>query len=225
MQLTTIDINHPSFESQIAITTNEQLLGLLSDTLMVTAKYIQILAKVWRELENRGVDLNHLRSGIAYYLPMIADDKIDASVVLAFAGQQLLLREISLMPIDLQKKLANGELVKVVEYKKETKTFTTKTLPLKQISTRLYPQLFDMGRLLSEQEQMAFLQRKAAKTKQKNTAKLQGTPIKRKSVSYNASKDAFSFGNTGVVFDDIIKALALKYSKDKDQIKSALSSL
>lgn len=222
MQLTTIDINHPSFESQIAAASNEQLLALLSDTLMVTSRYIQILAKVWRELENRGVDLNHLRSGIAYYLPMIADDKIDASVVLAFAGQQLLLREISLMPIDLQKKLANGELVKVVEYKKETKTFTTKTLPLKQISTRLHPQLFDMGRLLSEQEQIDFLKRKASKAKK---TKQQGSRIKRKNVSYNASKDAFSFDNTGVVFDDVMKALALKYGKDKDQIKAALLSL
>lgn len=222
MQLTKIDIDSSDIETQIQAASNDQLMQLLSDTVTITSKYIWLLSKVWKELENRGVDLSHLRSGIAYYLPMVAEAKIDASAVLAFAGQQLLLREISLMPIELQKSLANGKLVDLVEHKQDAGEFITKKMPIKSISSRYYSQIFDMGRILSESEQIEYLKKKTKRKKKKHD--VIGQPIKKKNLSYNKEKDAFYINNTGILFTDIIKGLALKYKKEPHEIKALLDT-
>lgn len=224
MQLTKIDIDSPNIESQIQVASNDELMQLLSNTVMITSKYIWLLSKVWKELENRGVDLSHLRSGIAYYLPMIADAKIDASAVLAFAGQQLLLREISLMPIELQKSLASGDLVDLVEYKQDTDEFVTKKIPVKSISSRHYSQIFDMGRVLSESEQIEYLMEKQKKKKKKH-GRVIGQPLKKKNLSYSEEKDAFYINNMGILFTDIIKGLSLKYKKEPSEIKALFDAL
>ena len=217
-----IDTSDDLLDQHITSATNEQLLEALSSTAQVTAKYISLLAKIWRELETRGVDLSDLKSGIAYYLPMIADNRLDPSAVLAFAGQQLLLREISLMPISKQISLVEGEKGEVVNIDSNGETTTILT-SVGSLHSRYYSQVFNLGRVRSVKEQLSYLrglgEKKAARRK------LLGKPVKKKKVTYDNQSDAVVFDNTAVLFNDVIKAIAIKTGTNEDRVKLAIDSL
>ncbi len=75
----------------------------------VTAEHLRRLAAIWRELERRGEDLTSLRKGLAFYLPLIAADKVDAYLVSRFAGSGELLRIAATLPVGVQRELARED--------------------------------------------------------------------------------------------------------------------
>lgn len=175
-----------------------ELKQLLSAAVSVTAQYIQFIARVWHELESRGEDLSELRSGLMRYLPLVHDGKLDASVVISFAGQQLLLREIALMPVDEQKRLAGGEKIPLVT-QNAAGDFSTTLVDVKTLHARHYAQVFNMGELRTEQEQMAILSKPAQR-------KRRHQKVRRKKVHFE--QDVFRCGQTRILAEDVLDALS-----------------
>jgi len=85
----------------------------LARALEITADRLAYLAAIWKELEARGEDLSHLRSGMAVYLPMIASNHLAAEAVVRFAGSKTMLRAVAQLPLDEQRRLAQGGKVSV----------------------------------------------------------------------------------------------------------------
>ena len=93
----------------------EELRQELARGLRLTAEHLFRLGHVWMELERRGEDLSDLRKGLAVYLPLIASGRVDARAVVRFGGSALLLRCISALPLEEQRRLAEpGATVPVV---------------------------------------------------------------------------------------------------------------
>ena len=85
----------------------------LAHGLTLTAVTLSKLGMVWAELERRGEDLSDLRVGIARTLPLIAAGRLAAEAVVAFAGRPMILRALEGVPLDLQRRLADGETIPV----------------------------------------------------------------------------------------------------------------
>lgn len=189
-----------------------ELKQLLSAAVSVTAQYIQFIARVWHELESRGEDLSELRSGLMRYLPLVHDGKLDASVVISFAGQQLLLREIALMPVEEQKRLAGGEKIPLVT-QNAAGDFSTAWVDVKTLHARHYGQVFNMGEVRTEQEQIAILS-KPAQRKRRNQK------VRRKKVYFE--RDVFRCGQTKILAEDVLDALSGISGKPVSDIRDFL---
>ena len=169
----------------------------LSDLLDITAKNLVFLGRVWVELEDRGEDLSALRSGIAIYLPLIANGKLSANAVVAFAGQQLLLRELALLPVDQQDQLAAGDKIPLVLASNDTYRVVDTTASM--LHSRYYGLVFDNGRIRSPDEQKSIL------SKPKKTAK--NKFIRKRKVIIDKDSGTLKIGETIVRLDDILAAL------------------
>ena len=90
-----------------------QLRQELAHGLTLTAVTLTKLGMVWAELERRGEDLSDLRVGIARTLPLIAAGRLAAEAVVAFAGRPMILRSLEGVPLDMQRRLADGEPIPV----------------------------------------------------------------------------------------------------------------
>lgn len=86
----------------------------LADSLTLTAHALAYLARVWAELERRGEDLSDLRTGLSLYLPAIAAGKLDARLVVQYAGKRMLLDAASRLPLEEQQRLLETDAVSVV---------------------------------------------------------------------------------------------------------------
>lgn len=89
----------------------EQLKQALASSIEMTAKHLIYMGMIWKELEARGEDLSALRQGIVAYIPMIAHDRLDARVVVQYAGQKTLLAALSRLPINEQRKVLDAGTV------------------------------------------------------------------------------------------------------------------
>ncbi|WP_457798082.1 hypothetical protein [Methylocystis sp. S23] len=98
----------------LATADTETLRRELGRAMRMTAESLVYLAAIWHELESRGVDLSALRTGLSAYLPLIASGRADPEAVIAFAGQPTLMRAITQLPVDEQRRLAAGGAVRVV---------------------------------------------------------------------------------------------------------------
>lgn len=85
----------------------------LARGLNLTAASLVRLAMIWAELERRGESLDELRTGVARSLPMIAAGRLAAESVVAFAGRPLVLKSLEGVPLDVQRRLADGEPIPV----------------------------------------------------------------------------------------------------------------
>lgn len=88
-----------------------ELKAELANALKLTAHHLTYLAAIWGELEKRGEDLSALKTGIGKYLALIASGSLLAEAVVAFAGEPMLLRRVSMLPLAEQKKaIENGSV-------------------------------------------------------------------------------------------------------------------
>lgn len=94
----------------------DELKRELANQLSLTASALSKASLLWSELTRRGVDLSDLRSGLAIYLPRISRGELAAEAVVAFAGQRLLLQYIAGMPLDEQRRYAEGEKIQIAEH-------------------------------------------------------------------------------------------------------------
>lgn len=127
----------------------------LASALNHTARHLLYLASIWAELERRGEDLSALRSGINVYLPLIAAGSVVPEAVIRFAGNVTLLRAVTALPPDQQRKIAGGDPVLVAE--KRGDDFTHRMLPAHSLSFDQVRQVFGERCIRSEAEQIAVI--------------------------------------------------------------------
>lgn len=146
----------------------EQLKSWFAESLAVTAENLKRLAVIWKELESRGEDLSHLKSGLMSYLGLIAENKILPELVVRCAGQAMLLKKMSQIPIEEQYELAQkgagifeisgGEIIK-------------KVLPLEMIPSTKLSQLFGPTEIRTDAEQIAIIQSSLKRPRSPNGTK------------------------------------------------------
>jgi len=192
----------------------EELKKGLAKSLEITAKHLLILGRIWRELEDRGEDLSHLKTGLARYLPLIGEGKIAPDIVIKFAGQQLLLKEVALLPIEEQMSLAKGTKIPFVT-QNPSGDVQCEFLPLDHLHARHYSQIFDAGHIRTEDEQTRLL-------KGKRQNKRRNLKIRSRKVTIDNEKKAIVCGSTKVLVTDIVRAFADQSGKSKEEVASFL---
>lgn len=191
-----------------------QLHQLLTHGLAITTRMISFLAKVWSALEQRGEDMSSYRNGLMRYLPLIDQGKMDPAILIQFAGQALLLRELAMIPLDEQRRLASGEKVALVT-QLDDGSFSTKMVDIASLHARYYSQIFDMGRVRTEKEQKKLLDTPARVIKRQQK-------IRKKMVLVDKEKGAIKCGSLAILLDDLYGALSRSSGKTPNEIASFL---
>jgi hypothetical protein len=178
----------------------------LSKSLTITAKQLQYLAVIWRELESRGEDLSALKTGLAIYLPAIANNQLDADLVVKYAGQKMLLHAISKLPLEEQRKLAEHGEVDIVRLEedgnKQVQKITLHSLPATEINL-----VFAESRLRTPDEQFLIL----SKTK-RSVKKI------RKARRLAIKDNLIIVGNSSVEIERLLELLSKHYNADFKKI-------
>ena len=181
---------------------NDELKQLLAQGLTISAKQLTSLSLVWRELEDRGEDLSALKSGLAVYLPMIANDQLDAEVVVKFAGQQTLLAAVMKLPIDSQRELLASPMVDYVQRDEDGEIKKQQVL-LTRLSPSQVKQVIRDGRVLNASEQ----------EKELNLLPIKRQRLNRKRISRKITFEqveglaVMSVSGKRIKVDDVIKQL------------------
>lgn len=163
-QLTTIVETLP-----VETMTTVQLRDELSRALEITSRHLVHLAAVWRELETRGEDLSHLRSGLWTYMPMIASGKLLAETVVKYAGHAMLLRRMAALPIDEQRRLMSDDQVPVL--RRDGDRWIEASVPLGRLTAPEIGQvLTDHVRTFDEQKPAAAAIRRTRQTSKPRVA-------------------------------------------------------
>ncbi|MFU2512468.1 hypothetical protein [Pseudoalteromonas sp. ASV78] len=149
--------------------TNDKLITELAECLTVSAKQLVKAAQIFNVLELRGVDLSYLKTGLGAFLPAIANNVLDAEVVIRYAGRKDILNHLSKVGIDVQRKLLENDTVElVIDDNGQPRTETTS---LANVRTFNLSKIFDFGRIKTVSEQLESykqLHRKAPPKKRKN---------------------------------------------------------
>lgn len=170
----------------------------LASALKITARQLVYLAAVWKELESRGEDLSALRTGLVAYLPHIAAGTVVAEAVVAFAGNHVLLRAVTALPPEEQKRLAAGASVRLVV--KQGEQFTHRMLPCSALTASQVRQVFAPRAVRTEAEQIALLEDTATPWKA-------GRPVKRGNVVADRKTGTVRIGRSEAPAKDVIDAL------------------
>lgn len=141
-------------DNAIAAMSTADLKRELAVALEVTARHLHRLASVWRELERRGEDLSHLRSGLWSYMPLIASGRLRAEIVVQYAGHASLLRRLADLPHTEQDRLLKDNTVALVEY--AGGEFTERRVPITHLKAAEAAQVIgDHIRTPDEQRRVA----------------------------------------------------------------------
>lgn len=127
----------------------------LAQALELSAHHLVRLAAIWAELERRGENLQNLRTGLAVYLPQIAAGKVDAELIVRFAGQHTLLNRMAALPISEQRRLLSSGVLSVAE--QISTGIQVREIPLSHLSAVQARLAIDDGRVRPPQEQEALL--------------------------------------------------------------------
>lgn len=148
--------------------TTPQLHKLLGEQLTVSAEALENAARIYAELRTRGADLSRYRTGIGLYLARIADKKLSAHAVQAFAGQPGALHRFVGLSLSMQKALAVGHPVSVAEHDEAGKIIFTD----KRVERMTGPEVLRVfqkpGEIASPEEQAAVLKRSAGPRKHRS---------------------------------------------------------
>jgi hypothetical protein len=184
--------------SRLKALSTEELRAELASSLGGWAKQLLYCAAVWAELELRGEDLSDLRSGLGFYLPLIASGAVIPEVVVKFAGQPTILRAVAALPVADQTRLANGSPVEVAE--KIGDTYTHRKLPVAALPARLIRLVFGERTIRTIPEQIAILSVSP-------TAPKTGKPPRRGPLKADRDKGIIFLGRTAIQPADLIAAL------------------
>lgn len=141
----------------------EELRSRLAGALQITAESLEHLALIWGELDRRGEDLSGLRSGLAAYLPLIASERLLPGLVVRHAGQAMLLKSLSQMPLAEQRRIFERGTVTVVEVTTEGAVREAE-VPTPTLTSAQVRRIFAGDRLRTPAEQTTLLAPRAKRT-------------------------------------------------------------
>ncbi len=189
-------------QEQIKGLSTPELYSHFSDALEITAKHLVHLGHLWLELEDRGEDLSDLKKGLAVYIPMIAHNRIDAKLVVAYAGQKTLLSALSNLSTQQQILLIDNATVKVVN--PESKI--TDDINLSDLGARQIAQIFTESRIRPADEQLVLINHEDSKPKKTKKIRLTN--------NLSVVDDWLIVSNHRVDLDKALEVLSAHYEKD-----------
>lgn len=193
-------------ETQIEKASTDVLKEKLAESLEFTAKHLTYMGMLWRELESRGEDLSHLKKGMSIYIPMIAYGKLDARIVINYAGQQTLLTALSDLDKESQLKLIENPVVEVFDSASE-KVEEKELIDLKVSEIQ---QIFSPKGLRSTVDQVKFATKTKAKTRKKRKP--------RKLTKVEIKDEMLLAGGREIDIVSVIYALEAHYSVDLKEL-------
>lgn len=126
----------------------------LARGIAILASDLLRLSQIWAELERRGEDLSPLRIGMGRNLPLIAAGLLDPKAVVAFAGKPSVLRALEGVPLDEQRRLAEGGEIKVID---PTNPARVQSLPLASLPAPAVRRVFADGHIRTpDQQRLSF---------------------------------------------------------------------
>jgi hypothetical protein len=120
------------------------------------ARALLLAAQRWASLERKGVDLSDLRGGLFPYLPLIGCGAVLPELVVRFAGNLSLLHTLSAYPVEVQRRLADGEPIPVAV--REAGRVTFAMLPAHALSSEQRRVALGEKGLRTEGEQRAIIE-------------------------------------------------------------------
>lgn len=182
---------------EVSSMTTEELKAELARGLTMTAAILSKLARIWDELERRGEDLSELRYGVARLLPLIASGRLASEAVVAFAGRPLILRCLEGVPLDEQRKLADGMPIPVYLPGSDE----PQSLPLVRIPSVAVTRVICDGSVRTPAEQRLAMRKREKKTEE-NKEQRRGT------ITVEKEERTIRIGRYTVPLASVIAALA-----------------
>lgn len=184
--------------------TTAELRDELARALKVTADSLAYLALVWRELEQRGENLDDLRVGLGRYLAPIADGSLAAEAVVMLAGHQTALDAMARLPIDEQRRIVAAGRVDVVRPGNNGPRVVS--APLISLRANEVARVFDGASLASAEKQKRALAKQTRKPTRKMVIEL---PVEVSSVIKTMAR-AKGVTSAELVSSIVVSAMAAK---------------
>lgn len=137
-------------------TETPRLIKELSKLTEGNATSIKAASEILLELKTRGETHPLMRQGVFRFYQEIADDRLSAKAVLAFAGVNSILRNLIGVPLPRQEAFAKGERI-VIATHDTTGKIKSQEKPLIQLSVRQLDLVFDAGNIRSFSDQSQIL--------------------------------------------------------------------
>lgn len=155
--------------------TDAELLLYIRSLLSLTIENIEKLGVAMREARRRNLSMAEFSSGLPSRLIQVAEEKLDAEILVKFCDHAALLDAVKGVPLNEQRKLAQGATVDVVELDRSTGDFITRAKTLRQLTGPQARLVFADGRKVSPADQRAQL-KKLANAAKPAAAKESATP-------------------------------------------------
>lgn len=200
-------------QEQLSSLTVRELRQELEKALSITAEHLQYLAAVWRELESRGEDLSHLRIGLAGYLPMIANGRIEPRLVVQYAGRKTILSALSRLPFEEQRRIADDAHVTLVTLDEKGNRQDLQR-PIDQLGQgELYQVITEDGIRSPDKQFLMLANRTPRKTSKKNVIR----KIKAERID---GDNFFRFGTKRIKEANLLAELAQHYGVPEEDVVS-----
>lgn len=164
MTLTTIPPMTQQLELEIrslAALNTAQLREQLAASLQLTAAHIVRLAAIVRLLEDRGEDLSDIRISILGWVRRVAHGQLLPEIMVRFQGSPLLLNRIANLPLPDQRRITDGEPLKIACM--EDGTVGHRLVDPLRMSMGEISLVFAKDHIRDETEQLAWMRSRAVK--------------------------------------------------------------
>jgi hypothetical protein len=158
-----------SLESEYSILTTDEAIDELSRRLGAIVNNLLRAAVLVKIIEDRGTNMDDLRErfgALLSHLRLIAYGQLEPQVVQRFYGKDDLIGRIATLPMPDQRRLANGDTVRVVIFSEDGRTLTNRSLDPSKLSKKAMARVFARGRIRDDAEQAAILDEQRIKSKQ-----------------------------------------------------------
>jgi hypothetical protein len=190
----------------LATWTDADLRAELVRGLTMTAAGLARMGWVWQELERRGCDLSDLRQGIALYLPEIASGRLAPEAVVAFASRRSILRALTGVPLNEQRRLAAGGTLPIID---PGEPDASNEYPLASLPSSMLPVVFaGDGDIRTPQLQRLFLRSRTPRIPPREAARVFRP-------RYDPSTGIIIVGKMSVRLSDLLSELAASAGTDK----------
>lgn len=209
-ELNLIDEKLPAIDSLNTLETNE-LYSIFAKLVTVSAITLKYMSAIWKELESRGEDLSDLRSGLAEWMPLIAEGKLAAETVIKFSGKRMLLQRLALLSIEKQIEIIGNPDISIVK-EDQSQGFIVKNVNISRLGALEILQIFDEThcKIRTQKEQFEFLKKnKSDKKTNKSTP-----TISLKGGYLKIGKSYVRANNKRISADNIVKILSDYYNVD-----------
>lgn len=154
------DLAHlPPDDSDLDGMTDAELVRELEGGILVSARHLRRSARAYHLLRQHGVDVQFNTDGLAAKLLLIAENVVDAEVMLrlVMCGRSALTRQVEVLPPSEQRRLIVDEKPVEVAERSPDGDITHRAMKIVDVPTTLYRQVFGDRCIRSLGEQKAIL--------------------------------------------------------------------